>query len=105
MYIYMYIQIYSQRLIGETSRRAMVLFLVGNATVPTRRLRQSKKCTSLPKDSDHGLINTRHDTKAKKKSTKCHKLPTSHLLLMAEQVFAITHVRMQVVWARRDHPT
>ena len=23
---------------------------------------------------------------------------------MARQVFAITHVRMQVVWARRDHP-
>ena len=33
------------------------------------------------------------------------KLPISHLVLMAGQVFAITHVRMQVVWARRDHPT
>jgi len=33
------------------------------------------------------------------------KLPNSHLLLMAGQVLAITHVRMQVVCARRDHPT
>ena len=27
------------------------------------------------------------------------KLPTSHLLLMARQVFAITHICIQVVWA------
>jgi len=33
------------------------------------------------------------------------KLPTSHLLLMAGHVLAITHIRMQVVWARRDHLT
>jgi len=33
------------------------------------------------------------------------KLPTSHLLLMVRQVFAITHIRMQVVWAQQDHPT
>jgi len=33
------------------------------------------------------------------------KLPTSHLLLMERQVFTITHIRMQVVWARQNHPT
>jgi len=33
------------------------------------------------------------------------KLPTSHLLLMARQVFAITHIHMQVDGARRDHLT
>ena len=37
--------------------------------------------------------------------THCDKLPTSHLLLMARQIFTITHIRMQVVWARRDDPT
>ena len=33
------------------------------------------------------------------------KLPTSHLLLMEKQVCSITHIRMQRVWARRDHLT
>jgi len=33
------------------------------------------------------------------------KLTTSHLLLMERQVFTITHIRMYLVWTRRDHPT
>jgi len=45
-----------------------------------------------------GFYCTRHKTHR-------DKLPISHLLLMARQVFTITHIRMQVVWARRDHWT
>jgi len=33
------------------------------------------------------------------------KLPISHLLLMERQVSSITHIRMQVVWARRGNLT
>ena len=32
------------------------------------------------------------------------KLPISHLLLMERPVCSINHIRMQVVWARRDQP-
>jgi len=58
-----------------------------------------------------GHIPRRQGGGAAKVTLRCHigvfkthrdKLPTSHLLLMERQFSSITHIRMQVVWARRN---